>query len=97
MEKEDGAIKMERSCTDILCCLIYLFFIVVMVILAFYGISKGDPLNILTPFDTLNNKCGAPIGAGNSTITNTRDFTEYKYKFFTNLGRPKTIIPDFFQ
>jgi hypothetical protein len=66
---------MERKCSDVLCCLIFLAFFVLMLVLSFYGISKGDPLNILTPFDTKGNRCGM-----------TKGFEDYKYKFFTKLS-----------
>ena len=82
MKKEDGKVKMDRNCTDILCCIIFLAFLVIMVGLGFYGISKGDPLNILTPFDTAGNRCGMP-GQGTA---GAEDFTDYPYKFFTKFG-----------
>ena len=82
MGKEDGKVNMDRSCTDILCCFVFLAFLVIMFGLGFYGISKGDPLNILTPFDTAGNRCGMPgQGAGGA-----EDFTEYPFKFFTKFG-----------
>ena len=59
-----------------------------MVGLGFYGISNGDPYNILTPFDTEGNRCGAPgQGAGG-----TKDFTDYPLKFFSNFGASENTV-----
>lgn len=79
--------KWERSCTDILCCLIFTAFLVVMVGLSGYALKNGDPKNILTPFDSVGNKCGA-INQG--IPANVTDYSEYKYKYFTNLT-PSTV------
>jgi len=48
-----------------------------------YGFKNGDPLNILTPFDSVGNKCGYD----NTGIAGTdgQDFTEYPFKYFTSL------------
>jgi choline transporter-like protein 2/4/5 len=48
----EKGIKWDRSCTDILCCLVFLAFIVSMVGLSFIGFTQGDPMNMLTPFDS---------------------------------------------
>lgn len=48
-------IKWERSCTDIICCLIFSAFIVSLVAIASYAFSNGDPVKILTPFDSVGN------------------------------------------
>jgi solute carrier family 44 protein 1 (choline transporter-like protein) len=80
----------ERSCTDVLCCLIFAGCLVVMVGLSGFAFSKGDPLNIITPFDSVGNRCGAPgqglevYGTMYPTV-NTTDFTDYPYKYFTKL------------
>ena len=73
---------MDRKCTDVICCIIFLAFLVIMIGLGFYGIKNGDPYNILTPFDTAGNRCGAPgQGAGGAL-----DLTEYPLKYFSNFG-----------
>jgi len=42
---------MDRSCTDILCCLVFIVFIVGMVGCAGYGYKYGEPELLLTPWD----------------------------------------------
>ena len=54
----DKGIKWERSCTDILCCLLFLVFLASMVGITGYATTKGDPKRLLTPFDSSANKCG---------------------------------------
>lgn len=57
-EDMKGGMKEDRSCTDIICCLIFLAFIVAMVACSGYAIANGDPERILTPFDSDGNACG---------------------------------------
>jgi hypothetical protein len=42
---------MNRSCTDCICCLIFVAFIAGMVGTAAYGFAKGDPKLLLTGWD----------------------------------------------
>ena len=42
---------MKRSCTDVICCLIFLMFIVGMVGTAIYGFMNGQPKLLLTSWD----------------------------------------------
>lgn len=42
---------MDRGCTDILCCLIFVAFLVVFVGVAGYGFTNGDPVRLLTTWD----------------------------------------------
>jgi hypothetical protein len=74
MTKVEGGIEWNRSCTDIICCIIFIAFIAAMLGISGYALSTGDPINIITPFDSDGNKCGAP-----------GDFEMYPYKHFTNL------------
>jgi len=60
LKKEDKGIKWERSCTDCLCCMVFLAFLVAMVGCSFLAITKGDPERMLTPFDSDGNRCGMP-------------------------------------
>ena len=48
----------DRSCTDILCCLIFVAFIVGMVGTSGYGFMYGDPYLLLTTWDFDGNGCG---------------------------------------
>ena len=59
LKPEDKGIKWDRSCTDVICCLIFLVQLGSMIGITGYAISEGDPLKMLTPFDSVGNKCGA--------------------------------------
>lgn len=74
----------ERWCTDILCCMIFLAYFVMTIAITGFALGKGEPTKLFTPFDSDGNKCGE-IGQTKSIGLGTRDFTEYKYKAFTEL------------
>lgn len=86
-----------RSCTDMLCCLIFTAFLVVMIGISGYALTTGDPVTLATPFDSDGNQCGQ-LNQGKSNITAadgtiiawTRDFTPYKYKYFSQLLQATT-------
>lgn len=89
--KEAGMV-MDRSCTDILCCLVFTAFIVGMLGCSGMGYTQGDPMKIFTPFDSDGNQCGLENqNFSNSTLIDAtglnadRNFTDYKYKYFTGL------------
>ena len=42
---------MNRSCTDIICCCLFIAFCIGMVGTAAYGFLNGDPYLLLTPWD----------------------------------------------
>ena len=48
----------DRSCTDVLCCLIFLAFLTGMVGTAGYGYLYGDPNLLVTTWDADRNGCG---------------------------------------
>jgi len=48
----------DRSCTDLLCCLIFLAFLTGLVGTAGYGYLYGDPKLLLTTWDADGNGCG---------------------------------------
>lgn len=48
----------DRGCTDILCCLIFVAFLVGMVGSSGYGYLYGDPNLLLTSWDGLGRGCG---------------------------------------
>ena len=48
----------KRSCTDCLCCLLFIAFCVGMVGAASYGYANGDPYKLLTVWDYDGNGCG---------------------------------------
>jgi len=47
-----------------------------------YAVSTGDPMKIITPFDSVGNKCGAE---NQGVPLNVTDFSEYKLKHFASL------------
>lgn len=77
-----------------MCCSIFVFFIFGMIIISGIGLSQGEPSRIFTPFDSDGNQCGVEDQmASKATIKEIRDMTEYKYKYFTNLGAIKLDAP----
>ena len=77
----------QRGCTDICCCLIFFVFIIAMIGVSGYGFAQGNPSNLLTAFDSDGNLCGQPDQ--DKSVVNylnlKRDFSEYKFKYFSNL------------
>jgi len=61
----------ERSCTDPLCCLIFLAFIGGMIGIAGYAITKGNPGLIGRGYDADGKMCGVDIG-----------YEDYPYLYF---------------
>ncbi|KAK7504491.1 hypothetical protein BaRGS_00004357, partial [Batillaria attramentaria] len=52
-----GPIK-KRSCTDIICCLIFLIFVLGLLAVGAYAYVWGDPKLLLYPMDSEGNLCG---------------------------------------
>ncbi|XP_046368399.2 choline transporter-like protein 4 isoform X3 [Haliotis rufescens] len=52
-----GPIK-KRSCTDIICCILFLAFVAGQVVVGFYAYAYGDPTLLLYPQDSEGNLCG---------------------------------------
>ena len=80
LSKEDKGLKWDRSCTDVICCLVFMVFIVATIGLSFIALTTGDPSIIMTPYDSSGNECGKK-----SQGVDKRDFTDYKYKLFTDM------------
>ena len=88
--KYTGDLVLERSCSDPLCCLIFLAAIIAMIGCGAMGIQQGNPAKLITPYDDRGNMCG--------NSTKQRDgvdgsFTDYKYKFFDGLISASTGDP----
>ena len=66
----------DRSCTDMLCCLVFFVFFCGMLVITSIAFTQGDPLKIFTPFDSDGNQCGLP-NQGLSNSTEERDFSGY--------------------
>lgn len=52
---EKQGLEWDRSCTDIICCIVFLAFMVAMLGVSGFAISNGDPMNIIAPFDSVGN------------------------------------------
>ena len=48
----------DRSCTDVLCMLLFAIFMSIMIAISIYAYVKGDPVKILTKYDSNGNMCG---------------------------------------
>ena len=64
-ENDFKGMKWHRTCTDTLCCILFLAFIGSLVGLTGYGVSKGNPYAMVTTFDSVGNKCGMPKQGAN--------------------------------
>jgi hypothetical protein len=73
------ALQWNRSCTDTLCCMLFVAFIASMVALTAYAVAAGNPYAMITPFDSVGNRCGMPKQGANQN----QDFTAYKYKYLS--------------
>ena len=86
---DQKGIKWERTCTDVICCLFFTVFLAAMVVLSVFAFRQGDPMKIVTPFDSVGNKCGSTNQGVEPSMQNTNspvysvDLTEFPYKMFT--------------
>jgi len=54
-------IEMNRSCTDTICCILFVVFIASLVGITGYAVKNGDPMAMITPFDSNGNRCGMKL------------------------------------
>lgn len=57
----NGPIK-NRSCTDVICCLLFLVFLLGMAACSIIGYARGNPYKLLYPTDSSGNICGYDTG-----------------------------------
>ncbi|KAH9500274.1 hypothetical protein Btru_073598 [Bulinus truncatus] len=76
--------KRKRSCTDVICCLIFLVFIAGLVAVACFAFVYGDPQLLLYPKDSNGNLCG--LGK----------YEKKKYLFFFDLVECGRVGPGVF-
>ena len=62
---------MDRECTDLICCLVFLAFLVGMVAVSGFGIVYGDPQRFLIMWDADERGCG-----------NHTEAIDYPYLYF---------------
>jgi len=67
-----GPIK-NRSCTDVICCLLFAVYVIGMLAVGFLAYTWGDPKKLLFPTDSHGNVCG------------TGSHADQKYLFFFDL------------
>ncbi|KAK6980147.1 choline transporter-like protein 2, partial [Biomphalaria glabrata] len=48
----------NRSCTDIICCIIFIIFLMGMAVVSIVGYARGDPIRLIYPTDSHGNICG---------------------------------------
>ena len=71
-----NGVVMDRSCTDILMCTVFTIFFCGMFATAAYGYANGDPLKVITAFDSDGNQCGK----------SGTQYENYKALFWPNLN-----------
>ena len=64
---------MKRSCTDCICCLLFVLFIGGFIAGSGYGVMYGDPMKLTIGWDSDRNGCGITPG-----------FEDYKYLYWPN-------------
>ena len=74
--KLENGPNQDRSCTDIICCLIFILFVAGWIFIFGYGLSKGDPGKLMTPFDEKGKGCGYSAG-----------YENYPFIFFYAFGQ----------
>ncbi|KDR18085.1 CTL-like protein 2, partial [Zootermopsis nevadensis] len=55
----------KRSCTDVICLLLFIFFIAAWIAVGTYAFMHGDPARLLTPTDSEGRRCGLDVEVRN--------------------------------
>src|SRR3990167_526536 len=76
--------KIKRSCTDVICCMLFVAFVVVSGFVLIDSKQKGDLSRIGRPYDYDGRACGY--------VNGDDDLTDYKYLFF-DLADLTEILP----
>ena len=58
---KEGPIK-NRGCTDILCLLLFIAFLVGWGVVGYYGFKNGNPIKLIYPSDSSGRICGSSAG-----------------------------------
>lgn len=84
-----GGINMDnRKCTDVIMCIVFVVFIGLLGYITNFSLAEGDPIKIITPFDSQGNKCGF------NNLTSGVDMTEYRFKFLPNIMDKISLATD---
>jgi choline transporter-like protein 2/4/5 len=77
----------DRSCTDPICCLIYVLMVLACIGITGYGFATGSPSKLMASYDNNGRMCGD----SKISVPPENSFADYKYKFFVNLS-PSSLI-----
>jgi choline transporter-like protein 2/4/5 len=69
--------KKERSCTDIICCILFVLGWIAMITIGVIALQKGNPRALAQPYDSDNHACGVAAG-----------FEDYQYIYFARPSGP---------
>ena len=72
---KDGPLE-QRSCTDVLFCLIFLAFLGGVGVVSFFGYQHGQPARLLAPLDADGKFCGLDKGYENHPYLYLLDITQ---------------------
>ena len=65
----------QRHCTDILCLILFIIFIIIYGFISILAISQGNPTGLIQPSDSLGNLCGQ------------NDFTSQPYQLYFDITK----------
>ncbi|XP_065191270.1 choline transporter-like protein 4 [Sycon ciliatum] len=80
----NGPVK-KRSCTDIICLILFLAYMVGMVIVGIFAFINGDPQRLLNPADSEGRMCGQSPGVKDRPKLLFFDITRCAASAFTSL------------
>lgn len=86
-----GPIK-NRSCTDVICLLLFIAFLCGWGFVGFLGYSYGDPESLLLPTDSLGRKCGKDTGVKDKPYLFFFDLTQCANALVLVNGCPTTQV-----
>ena len=52
----------NRSCTDVLCTLLFILFFGAFILVSIFGLKNGDPKTLFAPLDSDGKFCGVSAG-----------------------------------
>lgn len=73
----------ERSCTDIICLVIFVVFSAGMFGIAVTALKLGDPKRLAQPYDPDNRACGVDAGVEDYPLIYFANPTNPKYLYIT--------------
>ncbi|EDO44245.1 predicted protein [Nematostella vectensis] len=83
----------DRSCTDIICCLIFVAYIVGMVVVGIVAFAEGDINRLLLPTDSQGKVCGKDPAYLDKKYLVFFDITKCIPKGIPSLSNPKCYTP----